>query len=451
MKIDFLGASQTVTGSKYLLTEKGRKILVDCGLFQGLKDLRLKNWAAFPIEPSEISAILLTHAHLDHSGYIPLLVKSGFRGPIYCTAATKELARVLLLDSGYLQEEEAKFANKRGYSKHHPAQPLYTLKDAETAMNQFEVVDWNTDINIADVFKARFSYAGHLLGAASVLVYCEGKKILFSGDLGRSNDPIMKPPEPPPEADYVVVESTYGNRVHPDEDVLQRLKEVIERTIDRGGTVLIPSFAAGRAQVLLYYLKYLIDHRMIAPIPVYLNSPMAQTVNGIFKRFSGEHRLGGFEAEAVCRLAKTVGTPQESIALNEDGSPKIIIAASGMASGGRVLHHLKTLAPNARNTILFAGFQAAGTRGEALVNGAEEIKIHGQFWRVNADVINLESLSAHADGPGVLEWLKSMGKNPKHVFITHGEPNAAEALATSVRKTLDVETSVPALMSSVSI
>lgn len=448
MKLTFLGASETVTGSRYLLSGQGKNVLVDCGLFQGFKDLRLKNWEPFPIEPKDIDAVILTHAHLDHSGYIPLLIKNGFRGSIFCTPATRDLCKILLMDSGYLQEEEAKFANKRGYSKHRPALPLYTRKEAEAAMAKFVTVPWHTKTKAAGEISFELFPAGHLLGASSVRVNGFGRSILFSGDLGRPNDPIMKTPVAPAQADYLVVESTYGDRLHAKTEPMAELESVINRTIRRGGTVLIPSFAVGRAQLILYYVRELKKRALIPDVPVYLNSPMANMVNQVFCAYSGEHKLDKEQALEVCHMAQTVSTPDDSKALNEDNEPKIIIAASGMATGGRVLHHLKAFAPGPKNSIVFVGFQAGGTRGEAMVNGAEEIKIHGEFWPIRAEVVNLESLSAHADANEILDWISQMPARPKRVFVTHGEREAAIVLKNRIESDLKLDAEVPALMSS---
>ncbi|MGE3684315.1 MAG: MBL fold metallo-hydrolase [Bdellovibrionales bacterium] len=451
MRLHFWGASQTVTGSRYLLSEGGEKILIDCGLFQGFKDLRLKNWEHLPVDVSEITAVILTHAHLDHSGYLPLLIKNGFKGRVYATPATRELSRILLLDSGYLQEEEAKFANRRGYSKHHPALPLYTRKDAELAMRNFVDVAFNKKTKISDRFSFEFFPAGHLLGAASVRVSASSKSILFSGDLGRECDPIMKPPQAPMASDFLVVESTYGDRLHPQTDPMEELKQIVEKAINRGGTVIIPSFAVGRAQLLLHFLRELLMRGSIPDVPVYLNSPMANSVNGVFRKYAGEHRLDKLQAVQVCQIAQVVSTPEASKDLNEDEEPKVIIAASGMATGGRVLHHLKKLAPDPRNAIVFAGFQAGGTRGEAMVNGAKEIKIHGEYWPIRAEVYNLESLSAHADAVEILSWVRKMNPLPSRVFVTHGELSSAEALAGRIRAELNIPTEVPEMMSEVEL
>lgn len=445
MKIEFLGAGSTVTGSKYLVTSQHSRVLVDCGLFQGFKPLRLKNWEPFPFLPQEINAVVLTHAHLDHSGAIPLLVKKGFKGPIYATPATMELAKILLLDSGYLQEEEARFANRKGYSKHHPALPLYTRDDVEKSLSHFVPVEGHQHVKIDGDLDFEFISSGHLLGASSVRIRMNGKSVLFSGDIGRSNDAVMRPPIQPQGADYVVVESTYGNRVHPKDHPIETLKEIIERTLSRGGSVLIPSFAVGRAQLILYFLKKLKDRGDLRGVSIYLNSPMAASVNQIFCKYAELTRLSTNEAREVCDVAQVVSTVDESKALNAQKGSRIIIAASGMATGGRVLHHLKTMLPDSRNTILFVGFQAGGTRGEAMLKGAQEVKIHGEMWPIHAEIINLESLSAHADSEELLNWVAKLKIKPARVFITHGERDSAEALAAKISNELRYQCEVPSL------
>ncbi|MCM2281773.1 MAG: MBL fold metallo-hydrolase [Bdellovibrionaceae bacterium] len=450
MQIRFMGATGTVTGSRYLLTYQGTKVLVDAGLFQGFKNLRLKNWESFPIPPHELDAIILTHAHLDHSGYIPLLVKNGFRGPIYATAPTVDLCRILLPDSGYLQEEEAKFANRRGYSKHSPAMPLYTHDDAQTSLRSFVSVPWKKTTTISKKgggpLEVQFHPAGHLLGAASLLIRGNGTSIAFSGDLGRKTDPLIREPAFHGGADYLVVESTYGNRHHPDRDPEDEIKTIILRTLSRQGIVLIPSFAVGRAQLILYYiLRLKIKNAIPRDLPVYLNSPMAAQANLAFSAHAGEAKINADELKDLWKSVHIIGTPEESIALNEKDEPSIIIAASGMATGGRVLHHLKTLAPDPKNTILFAGFQAGGTRGDLMVRGAQEIKIHGEYWKVRADVMNLETLSAHADSDEILEWIQTLDRSPKQIFVTHGEPEAADELRRRISDNLGISALVPDL------
>lgn len=443
MQIRFLGATGTVTGSKYLIKSGAKRILVDCGLFQGLKQLRLRNWAKLPVAPEEIDLVLLTHAHIDHSGYLPLLVKNGFKGKIYCTHATRDLCQILLPDAAHLQEEEARYANKRGFSKHHPALPLYTKEDAFSALELLTPVDYDVDVELGEDIIVRFSPNGHILGSAFIRLHDTNTSILFSGDIGRSNDILMKPPVRIKQADYLVLESTYGDRLHDKTDPKIKLAEVINRTIERKGILVIPVFAVGRAQELLYYIHLLKASHSIPDVPVYLNSPMAIDATEIFNQHSGEHRLSPTQCTAMFHTAAMVNSIEQSKALNESHQPMIILAASGMASGGRVVHHLAAFAPHPRNTILFAGFQAAGTRGAAMISGADSIKIHGEYVPVRAEVARIDNLSAHADYSEILQWLGGFDSPPKTTFITHGEPTAADALRHKIEEKLHWKTHVP--------
>ena len=443
MDIQFLGATQTVTGSKYLVQTEQVRILVDCGLFQGYKELRLRNWAPFPIPPETIDYIFLTHAHIDHSGYIPLLVKHGFHGKVICTQATKDLCKILLPDSGHLQEEEAHYANLKGYSKHHPAEPLYTQADAEMSLNYFQAVAFDKPLKIHEGFYASFHYAGHILGASSVRLEHQGVSVLFSGDLGRSIDPIMNPPKAPPPSDYLVVESTYGDRLHEKTDPEIQLRDIINRTAKRGGIILIPAFAVGRTQALLYYIQQLKSKKEIFDISVFVDSPMATKVTHIFSEHGGENRLTQQQCADVCAVAQYIQTVDESIALLEQKIPMIIISASGMATGGRVVHHIKNYAPNHRNTILFCGFQAGGTRGDRMVKGEKELKIHGQIVHVRAEIIQMNNTSAHADYEEMLTWLSHLKKTPRKVFITHGEKESSSALKEKIEQKFDWDCIVP--------
>lgn len=443
MKLTFLGATRTVTGSKYLIEAEGKKILIDCGLFQGYKELRLRNWTNFPVAPSEIEAVILTHAHLDHSGYLPLLVKQGFKGKIYCTPPTFDLCKLLLPDSGYIQEEDAARANKYSYSKHAPALPLYTLADAEESLNYFRPQPFGKDINIGEGIRFRFERNGHILGASWVLIAAENRTVLFSGDIGRPHDAVMKAPVLPVEADYVVVESTYGDRRHEAENPLDQIAAVVNRTVKRGGTVIIPAFAVGRAQSIMYYLHTLKAKNRITDVPIYLDSPMAIGAAEILEKYMNEHRLSRELCEAISKSITYVHTPQESSRLDQQPYPKIIIAASGMATGGRVLHHIKHLANDRENTILFTGFQAGGTRGDRLLKGEKEIKIHGMMVPINAEVALLHNMSAHADYEEILLWLGNIRKSPIKTFVTHGEISAAEAMKTHIEERLKWECSIP--------
>lgn len=446
MKLTFLGATETVTGSKYLLEAEGQKILIDCGLFQGLKNLRLKNWASPPFDPASIDAVILTHAHIDHSGYLPLLVKKGFRGPVYATEGTQALCQILLPDAGHLQEEDAFYANKHKFSKHAKALPLYTEEDAIASLSSFKALPWKHELSLAPHLSFSFHPVGHIIGAAFVELHVRGKRIVFSGDLGRQKNVVMPPPTSPLRADYLVVESTYGNRLHPPEDPQEALKVLINRTIQRGGIVLIPAFAVGRAQELLYLIGRLKQSGEIPNVPVYLNSPMAIRATQIFCNFVGEHALTPEECKMMCEVSHYVSSMEESKSLNEKRDPAIIISASGMATGGRVLHHLKVLAPDPKNLILFAGFQAAGTRGEAMIHGAEAIKIHGAMVPVRAEVSSLDTLSAHADAGEIMFWLKTFSKAPQKTFITHGEPLASEALRKRIQEELRWSCTVPSYL-----
>lgn len=432
MRIRFFGGAGTVTGSKYLLDHDGRQLLIDCGLFQGLKELRLRNWEALPFPPADIDAVVLTHAHLDHSGFVPRLLKLGYRGTLHCSAGTLDLCRLLLPDSGHLLEEEAQYANRKGFSKHHPALPLYDEQEAVAALKRIEPHDFGKPFEPLPGVQVRLQRAGHIVGAASVHVSWGGHRLLLSGDLGRSHDLVMKPPEPPPAADTLVVESTYGDRLHDRADPLTELAEVVNRTAARGGVVVIPAFAVGRAQTLLWALHLLQVERRIPKLPIYLNSPMAADATALYRRHRADHRLDAAQCHAMCASATFVNSVEESMRLNELSHPAVIVSASGMATGGRVLHHLKAYAPDRRNTILFAGYQAAGTRGAAIVGGAEAVKIHGAYVPIRAEVANLESLSAHADRDELLDWIGRMPKPPKNVFVTHGEPVAADALRHAI-------------------
>lgn len=446
LKMTFMGAAGTVTGSKYLLSDSTTNIMVDCGLFQGLKDLRLKNWAALEIDPSQIDAVLLTHAHLDHSGYLPLLVKKGFRGPIHCSHATAELCALLLRDSAYLQEKDADFANRHGFSKHHPALPLYNSEDAERAIAQLKPHPFHQTISLLPDIEACFHMAGHILGAAIIQLKMAAQTIVFSGDLGRLRDPLMPRPDAVQQADYLLVESTYGNRCHENMDVEEKLVAIINKTAARGGSVIIPAFAIGRTQALLYHLAQLKKAQRLLDIPVFLDSPMAINASEIYCRHSEAQRLNATQCDIAFSVATYSRTVEQSKQLTMMTMPSVIISASGMATGGRILHHLKHYAADPRNTILFTGFQAAGTRGRAMVEGVRDIKIHGDYIPVNAHVENIDSLSAHADSDEIMAWLSGFHQPPKKTFVTHGEPEASAALATRIREELGWACDVPEMM-----
>lgn len=443
MKLTFLGAVDTVTGSKYLIETSRHRLLVDCGLFQGFKQLRLRNWEPLPIDPASIDAVILTHAHLDHSGYLPLLAHNGFKGRIWCTHATADLCEILLTDAGHLAERDAEFANRHGFSKHHPALPLYTEQQARAVLSQFHPVGFESANELGTDLSLRFCYAGHILGAAIAIISCEETSIVFSGDLGRPHDPIMWEPEHIRAADYLIVESTYGDRTHDRADPEDRLAEVINGTAGRGGTVLIPTFAVGRAQSLLYHLHQLRLTGRIPNMPIFLDSPMAIDAGEIFCRHANDHRLDASACREVCRVARETPTVEQSKAIDQIRVPSIILSASGMATGGRVLHHLKVLAPDSRNTVLFAGFQAGGTRGAAMLAGAEFVKIHGAQVPVRAEVMNLDMLSAHADAEEIIEWLRGFQAPPRMTYMTHGEPSSADTLRHRVQEELGWPCRVP--------
>ena len=441
--LTFLGGAGTVTGSKYLVETGDQRILVDCGLFQGFKFLRERNWAPFPIEPGLIDAVVLTHAHLDHSGYLPLLVKKGFSGPIICTNATLKLCELILPDSGYIMEADARYANKRGFSKHKPALPLYDQIDAQRSLSSFKTNGFHEKVQVTKDCAAIFRPAGHILGAATVELECGGTRIVFSGDLGRYDDATMVDPEPVPRADYLIVESTYGNRRHDPTDPEEALEDVINRTVRRGGSVIIPAFAVGRSQSLLYHLSQLKKRGRLTNIPVFLDSPMAINASSIFCDHIGEHRVTADECKEACGIATYTREVEESKRIDQDSMPKIIISASGMVSGGRILHHLKHYAPDHRNTILLAGFQAGGTRGAALKAGAHELKIHGQLVPVRAEVASLDMFSAHADRDELLRWLGGFEAPPRMTFVTHGELEASDTFRRSIAEELGWKARVP--------
>lgn len=434
VKISFLGATHTVTGSKNLLRLGSKNVLIDCGLFQGYKELRLRNWDKFPINPAQIDVVILTHAHIDHSGYLPLLVKNGFKGPIYSSAATKDLCAILLPDSGHLQEEDAYFANKYGFSKHKEALPLYTQKEAENVIKQFVVVEFDKRYKLFENSHFSLLRAGHILGAAFVKIEHENTKIVFSGDLGRPHDPIMVEPSAIKEADYLVLESTYGDRLHDRASPEIQLKRVITETAKRGGVLIIPAFAVGRAQSLLYYIYQLKRKNEIPDLPVFLDSPMAINATKLLLKHMHEHRLNEETCRDACNIATYANTIEESKNIDSYHMPIIIISASGMATGGRVLHHLKAFASDQHNTILFSGFQAGGTRGDRIVKGEHEVKIHGKMVPIRAKVENIDTLSAHADYQEILLWLENFKHAPKKVFITHGELAAAMSLKEKIEE-----------------
>ena len=442
LDLTFLGAAGTVTGSRHLLTGVGPPVLVDCGLFQGFKQLRLRNRGPFAMPPADLGGIVLTHAHLDHSGYLPVLVRDGYHGKVSATAATSDLCGILLPDSGHLQEEEAERANRYGYSRHHPALPLYTRADAERALGQLTPVPWDRDHRVADL-TCRFRRAGHILGAATVTLSDGRTTVLFSGDLGRPHDALMYPPAPVTHADYLVLESTYGDRDHPAGDPWEPFAAAIRRTTARGGVVVIPAFAVGRAQSVLHHLHVLRERGDLPEVPIFLNSPMAADATALYQIHHGDHRLSAAECGAAFGAARITRTVEESKAIDARIGPMIIISASGMATGGRVLFHLERFGGDHRNTILLVGYQAGGTRGDALRRGARELKIHGRRVPIRAEVVALDGLSAHADRREILEWLRGFETAPRRTFITHGEPRASDALRQLIEEELKWTVEVP--------
>jgi len=457
--LQFLGATGTVTGSKYLLEAAGERLMIDCGLFQGDKELRLRNWSPLPVPASSIQWLVLTHAHLDHLGYIPRFLKEGFQGQILSTPATVDLAKLVLPDSGHLQEEDAAYANKKGFSKHAPALPLYTYEEAVKSLEFFRAVDESKPIELSPHFSLRFFFAGHILGARMIEVTIRengaAKNVLFSGDLGRFPQLILpEPPVPQDGFDYMLLESTYGDRLHPRDDVGTRLASIVESTAEHGGTVVIPAFAVGRTQELLYLFRELIEQQKMHALPIHVDSPMAIDVTALYLKHKEDHDL---ETEALeAKGVKPFSPPnlhfdktmEESKALNEARYPMIIISASGMATGGRIVHHLERCLPDHRNTVLFVGFQAAGTRGKAIQAG-EPVKMHGQIVKVRARIETLEHLSAHADYGEILGWLAKFRKPPGKTFLVHGEPAAAEALRGRITQQLRWNVSIPTYLQKV--
>ena len=446
MQLHFLGAADAVTGSRHLVELDGQRLLLDCGLFQGYKALRERNWAPFGIDPRAIDAVVLSHAHLDHSGYLPVLVKQGFQGPVYASPATRDLCEVLLLDSAHLQEEDARRANRYGYSRHETALPLYTKADARRAIARIVPVAPGRSLRVGEV-EVGLTPVGHLLGACSVRLSHAGERLVFSGDVGRSHDLLMPPPQPLPEADVLLVESTYGNRAHPpgaSEAAPAALAQTIRETINRGGKVLLPSFAVGRAQALLLVLQRLKAAGEIpASLPIYLDSPMAIEATELYSRHRRLLRVPAREIATLTDGVRMVVTATQSQRLAGSRYPSVIISASGMATGGRVLHHLKVMAPEPRHSIVFAGFQVGGSRGAHLVAGAREVKIHGEYVPVRAQVSALEGFSGHADADELLAWLRQMHGQPRQTFVVHGEPEAADTLRMRLKDELGWPARVP--------
>ena len=445
-----LGAASTVTGSKHLLESGGRRILVDCGLFQGVKNLRELNWAPLAVEPESIDAVVITHAHLDHTGYLPRMVRNGFTGPIFCTEATAAVAEIILRDSAYLQERDAAFVNKHKASKHHPALPLYDSQDAERTLELFKTQPFGQAFSLWDSGTATdssptvtFRRAGHILGASTVEVFWQGRRVVFTGDLGRYDDPIMLDPDPVTTADYLVMESTYGDRVHEKTDPAEVLAKVIDETVKRGGTLVVPAFAVGRAQTLLYHLWQLRTAGRLPDVPIYLDSPMAINASELLGEFADDHRLGPGVYEGMCGMANYTRDAEQSKNISASTDPKIVISASGMATGGRILHHLKAFAPDPRNTIMITGYQVPGTRGARIANGERFVRIYGEWIPINAQVADLAMLSAHADADELIRWASGFTSPPKKVFVVHGEPQPADTLRSRLGREFGWEAVVP--------
>jgi metallo-beta-lactamase family protein len=450
VKLTFLGATGTVTGSRFLIEHQGARLLIDCGLFQGPKSLRSKNWQQFPVDPASLDAVVLTHAHIDHSGYLPRLAREGFAGPVWATPATKSLCELMLPDSARLQEEEAYYANKKRSSSHDPALPLYTTGDAERVLEQFVTAHFGEPFTPVEGLTVHFSRVGHILGAAAVRVSDGSTSVVFTGDVGRPNDVVMREPDPLPTADYIVTEATYGDRVHPDEDSEEVLADLIRSTIDRGGSVLIPTFAVGRAQMLMHLLARLRAAGRIPVVPTFLNSPMATSATEIMVAHESDHRLTPDECSQLMEGVEFVRTVEESKELTDRDDPVIVLSASGMATGGRVLHHLMKMTPDARNTVIFVGHQAAGTRGWRYISGEKRVRIYGQDYAVNARIAHLDALSAHADAAQLTDWL-AQSPAPKRVFIVHAEPDAATAFTGRLQSQLGWSVEIPALGDSVDL
>ncbi len=443
MKIHFLGAADGVTGSRHLVETADRRILLDCGLFQGWKLHRERNWQ-FPDALRELDAVVLSHAHLDHSGWLPVLVRHGFRGPIHATPSTCELARVLLLDSAHLQEQDARRANRHGYSRHAPSKPLYTRADALRAIELFKPLPAGRSLRIGNS-QLQLTPVGHLLGACAVTLTDADLRLVFSGDIGRSNDLLMPAPEPPPPADVMIVESTYGNRLHPPDDGADALADVINRTAQRGGTVVMPAFAVGRAQALLLVLQRLrAAGRIARHLPIFVDSPMALQATELYQRHARELRVPRAEMRRLTEGVHMVQTVQQSTRLSAARHPAVVISASGMATGGRVLHHLKARLPDPRSAVVLPGFQAGGSRGARLVAGEREVKIHGEMVPVRAEVRQIQGFSGHADRDELLAWLGHLKTPPQQSFVVHGEPDAADTLRVAVQQRLGWRIRVPA-------
>jgi metallo-beta-lactamase family protein len=443
MKIKFIGGAGTVTGSKTLVESNGIRILIDCGQFQGIKPLRELNWEPLPVLPSTIDFVLLTHGHLDHCGWLPRLVNQGFKGKIYCTSPTKEVTKLILLDSAKIQEEEANKANKEHFSKHEIAEPLYTVAQAEQVLPFFRVIKPNETVNLDAEIQAIYTNAGHIIGACSIELHLENKILVFSGDIGRDNDVLMYPPTKPKRADYIFLESTYGNRIHPETDAKAELEMYINNTIQKGGTVIIPSFAVERAQTIMYLLWQLKEEGKIPNVPYVIDTPMGISVLDVFINNRKWHKLSEEACTAMCKMFSMISDYQETIETIFDNQPKVVIAASGMITGGRVLSYLERYIGLPETTVIIIGYQAEGTRGRKLLEGAKEIKIHGRYYPVLANVLEIESLSAHGDQNDLLNWLSALEGKPSKVFLVHGENEALDELRIKIAEKYEFDCKIP--------
>ncbi len=445
MKIKFIGGAGTVTGSKTLIENKGTRILIDCGQFQGIKPLRELNWDPLPILPSSIDFVLLTHGHLDHCGWLPRLVNQGFKGKIYCTSPTKDISKLILLDSAKIQEEDANKANKGKYSKHEIAEPLYNIAQAEAVFSLFRVIKINEIVNLDAEISAVYTNAGHIIGACSIELTLENKTLVFSGDIGRDDDVLVFPPVKPIKGDYIFLESTYGNRLHPETDAKAELEIYINNTFQKSGTVIIPSFAVERAQTIMYLLWQLKEENRIPNIPYIIDTPMGIKVLDIFENNRNWHKLPEEHFVAMCKMFTMISDYQETIETIYNKSPKVVIAASGMITGGRVLSYLEQYIGLAETTVIIIGYQAEGTRGRKLLEGATEIKLYGKYYPVKANILEIESLSAHADQNGLLNWLSELKAKPTKVFLVHGENQAADELRIKIQEQFGFNCVVPLL------
>ena len=445
MKIKFIGAAGTVTGSKTMIESNGVRILIDCGQFQGLKELRELNWFPLDVEPSSIDFVLLTHGHLDHCGWLPRLVNQGFKGKIYCTNPTQDIVKLILLDSAKIQEEEAKKANEGTYSKHEVAEPLYTVKQAEAVFPLFKVVKHNHKIALDAEIEAVFTNSGHIIGACSIALTLENKRLVFSGDIGRDNDVLMYPPMKPLKADYVFLESTYGNRIHVKNDPKAELETYIKATVEKGGTIIIPSFAVERAQTIMYLLWQLRVEGKIPKIPYIIDTPMGIKVLDIFENNRNWHKLEAHEYVEMCKMFSLISDYKETIEAIYDKQPKVVIAASGMITGGRVLSYLERYISLPETTVIIIGYQAEGTRGRKLLEGAKDIKMYGKIYEVKAQILEIEALSAHGDQNDLINWLSDLKKAPEKIFLVHGEQEAFEELASKINETYGYDCVIPTM------